>query len=330
MMQKKVRILLAEDDSQETVDTLGALFPDATGGLELTVVSTIATLIPTVKMVDPELILLDLELSLSDPLDAVHLVHRSAPGIPLVVLADPAQKQYAAQSLSEGAMDYVLKGFMDARTLGRVLRTALERNTFEGLADLLRDPLTGLYTRDGLLTQGARIQEDAQRTGGALVLICALFENLQTLREGFGPGATDNALRDVAQILVESCRRSDIVARLGTEQFAMLAVDAVAPSAPVMRQRLKRRLAVHNQTRSPWGPIDFAAQRGIVVGQKRKNFRRVCGCRGIRAAAVAPPRKSADAGFAQRRARMKADHFRNEILAKQRPLGAASRSGVGR
>ena len=231
-----------------------------------------ATLIPTVKMVDPELILLDLELSLSNPLDAVHLVHRSAPGIPLVVLADPAKKQYAAQSLSEGAMDYVLKGFMDARTLGRVLRAALERNTFEGLADLLRDPMTGLYSREGLLTLGARFQEDAQRTGGALVLICALFENLQTLREGFGPGAADHALQDVAQILVHSCRRSDIVARLGQEQFAVLAVDAVAPSAPVMRQRLERHLAVHNKTRSPWGPIDLRVSVGTWSAKNGRNF----------------------------------------------------------
>ena len=35
----------------------------------------------------------------------------------VVVLSDPAKKQYAAQSLSEGAMDYVLKGFMDGERL---------------------------------------------------------------------------------------------------------------------------------------------------------------------------------------------------------------------
>src|SRR5580692_11211197 len=257
MVQKKLRILLAETEPSETADTLRALFPDASGGLDLTVVSTMATLVPTAKIVDPEIILLDLELSMRDPLDAVHLVHRSAPGIPLVVLADPSQKQSAAQSLSEGAMDYVLKGFMDARTLGRVLRAALERNTFEGLTDLLRDAMTGLYTREGLLTLGARCQEEARRTGGELVLICALFENLNTLREGFGPGAADHALRDVAQMLASSCRRSDIVARLGPEQFALLGVDAMAPSAQVMRQRLERRLAIHNDVRSPWGPIDL-------------------------------------------------------------------------
>src|SRR5580693_2909577 len=272
MVQKKLRILLAEAEPSETADTLRTLFPDAVGGLDLTVVSTMATLVPTVKLIDPEIILLDLELSLKDPLDDVHLVHRSAPGIPLVVLADPSQKQFAAQSLSEGAMDYVLKGFMDARTLGRVLRAALERNTFEGLTDLLRDPMTGLYTRDALQTLGSRCMEEARRTGESMVLICALFENLSTLRDGFGPGAADHALCDVAMLLAGSCRRSDLVARLGPAQFAVLAIDAISPSAPVMRQRLEKHLAVHNQTRSPWGPIDLRLSVGAWSGRDGRTF----------------------------------------------------------
>jgi diguanylate cyclase (GGDEF)-like protein len=272
VVQKKLRILLAETEPSETAETLRALFPEASGGLDLTVVSTMATLVPTAKIVDPEIILLDLELSMRDPLDAVHLVHRSAPGIPLVVLADPAQKQFAAQSLSEGAMDYVLKGFMDARTLGRVLRAALERNTFEGLTDLLRDPMTGLYTRDALQTLGSRCMEEARRTGESMVLICALFENLNTLRDGFGPGTADHALYDVAMLLADSCRRSDLVARLGPAQFAVLAIDAISPSAPVMRQRLEQHLAVHNQTRSPWGPIDLRLAVGAWSARDGRSF----------------------------------------------------------
>src|SRR5579863_4575232 len=272
MVQKKLRILLAETEPSETADTLRALFPEESGGLELTIVSTMATLVPTAKIVDPEIILLDLELSMRDPLDAVHLVHRSAPGIPLVVLADPSQRQFAAQSLSEGAMDYVLKGFMDARTLGRVLRTALERNTFEGLTDLLRDSMTGLYTRDALQTLGSRCMEEARRTGESMVLFCALFENLNTLRDGFGPGAADHALRDVAMLLAGSCRRSDLVARLGPAQFAVLAIDAISPSAAVMRQRLEKHLAVHNQARSPWGPIDLRLAVGTWSARDARSF----------------------------------------------------------
>jgi diguanylate cyclase (GGDEF)-like protein len=274
MSQKKLRVLLAESGDGETAEILRGLFADSEGGLDLAVVATIATLIPTIRVVDPEIILLDLELSLGGPLDAVHLVHRSAPGIPLIVLAEPSQKQYAAQSLSEGAMDYVLKGFMDARTLDRVLRSALARNTFEGLADLLRDTVTGLYSREGLLTLGARCQEETQRTGGSLVLICAWIENLQTLRDGFGPGAADQAVKDVARLMAESCRRSDLVARLGQAQFAILAIDAIAPCAPLLRQRLERHLAVHNETRSPWGPLDLRLSIGSWSARDERSFAR--------------------------------------------------------
>ncbi len=136
--------------------------------------------------------------------------------------------------------------------------------------------MTGLYTREGLQTLGSRCMEEARRTGESMVLICALFENLHTLRDGFGPGAADHALRDIATLLAGSCRRSDLVARLGPAQFAVLAVDAIAPSAPVMRQRLEKHLAVHNQTRSPWGPIDLRLAVGAWSARDAPHLQRIC------------------------------------------------------
>ena len=272
MISQKVRILLAECGSSDAAETLGRVFAESEGGLELTVVSTVAILIPTIKVVEPEIILLDLGLSLGDPLDSVRLVRRSAPGIPLIVLADPAQRHYAAQSLSEGAMDYVLRGFMDVRTLHRVLRGALEQNTFEGLTDLLRDPITGLYNRDGLATLGVRCQEESRRTGRTLVLLCAFLQNLHTLREGFGPGASDHAIRDMAELLASSCRRSDIVARLGEAQFAVLAVEADPTTSALLRKRLDKNLAAHNEARSPWGPIEIRVSTGVWSGKDERSF----------------------------------------------------------
>src|SRR6266478_3841017 len=188
MTQRRLRLLLAEGSPGEATAALHELYAGTDPGLDLTVVSTIATLLPTIKVVDPEVILLDLGLDLREPLDAVHLVHRTAPGAPLIVIADPAEKEQAIRSLAQGAMDYVLKGHIDTHTLERVLRTALERNTLTGLTDLLRDQVTGLYTRDGFLTVGARRHEEAMRGGSSLVLICVLFENLQGLREASGRG----------------------------------------------------------------------------------------------------------------------------------------------
>jgi DNA-binding NarL/FixJ family response regulator len=84
-------------------------------------------------------------------LEAVRRVHRSAPEVPLIVLADGSDKNCATQSLRQGALDYLLKGFIDTRT------------------DLLRDSFTGLYIRDGFLTLGKRAIETAKRRKSTLV-----------------------------------------------------------------------------------------------------------------------------------------------------------------
>jgi diguanylate cyclase (GGDEF)-like protein len=255
MTGKKFRVLLAEGAPGEAAESLRELYPGPGSTLELTVVSTVATLLATIEVAAPETIFLDLSLGKPDPLEAVRRVRRAAPAIPLIVFADIADKSFAARSISEGAIDYLLKGFMDTRTLERVLRTALERNTLEGLADLLRDKVTGLYNRDGFATLGTRSMETAIRSGGTLVLLCALLENYSSLYEELGSIGCEQAVRETAELAGSCFRRSDFLGRLGDAQFAALAVDAAEPSATVLRQRVESRLLIHNQSRQPWGPL---------------------------------------------------------------------------
>jgi diguanylate cyclase (GGDEF)-like protein len=257
MSEKKLRILLAEGLSGETAASLRALYPGDQDGLELTNVSSVSTLIATLEIANPEVILLDLSLAQPDPVDAVRRVHRSAPAAPLIVLADAGDKECAVRCLGQGALDYLLKGFIDPRTLERALRPALERNTLDGLADLLRDSLTGLYIRDGFLTLGERAMETAKSRESTLVLLCMRIENLEALRSGFGPSAVESSLREVAALVSGCFRRTDIVARLGDSQFAALAVDAVEPSAPVLCQRLEKRITMLNRNIGPWGPLEL-------------------------------------------------------------------------
>jgi diguanylate cyclase (GGDEF)-like protein len=257
MSEKKLRILLAEGNSGEAASALHALYPEGQDGLELTTVSGVSTLIATLEIVNPEVIFLDLALARPDPLAAIRRLHRSAPAVPLIVLADASDKDCAVRSLSQGTQDYLLKGFIDPRTLERILRVALERNTLEGLADLLRDSLTGLYTRDGFLTLGARAMEMGKTRESTLVLLCLRIGNLAALRTGYGPSAVENSLCEVAKVLAGSFRRTDIVARLGESQFAALAVDAAEPSASVLRQRLEKRVDMLNRDLGPWGPLEL-------------------------------------------------------------------------
>jgi diguanylate cyclase (GGDEF)-like protein len=152
---------------------------------------------------------------------------------------------------------YLFKDRLDVVTFERVLRVALEQNTLEGLADLLRDPVTGLYSRDSFLTLGMRAMENAKRRDSTLVLLCLRLENLGSIRAELGSSAVESSLREIGALLSGSFRRTDIVARLGDSQFAALAIDAAEPSAPVLCQRFQRRMAVLNQDTSSCGPLEL-------------------------------------------------------------------------
>ena len=272
MSERSLRILLAENPPGEAGTSLRLLFPENEQRLDLTVVSCIATLFPTIHVVAPEVVLFDLSLAQPDPLEVVRRVHRSAPDVPLVVLVAEHERELAEQSIREGAQNYLIKGSMDPMTMDRVLRAALERNTLEGLADLLRDPITGLHAREGFETLGNRALDFAKQKNSTCVLVCARIENLPDIRGQFGGSAVDRTLCDVADLLKGSFRRTDLLARLGDAQFAVLAVDAVEPSGPVLRQRLEKRVAVLNQDLGPWGPLDLRISLGFWSAKEPTSF----------------------------------------------------------
>lgn len=243
VLPKRICILLAGDRNGKAAQSFRALFAAPEHLLELTAVSTVATLLATLGVVSPEVIVLDLDLAHPGPRETVRRVHRAAPGIPLVVLADEGQQEDAKQALSEGAIDYILREFMDFGTLTRIFRGAMRRNTFEGLADLLRDHTTGLYTRDGFLTVGSSTLEIARRNEGTLALFCVLVQNLSSLREKYGNGVADKLLQESTATLTDCFRRSDTLGRIGDAQFAVLAVDSTTAGAAIVRQRLEKRLS---------------------------------------------------------------------------------------
>jgi len=272
MNNKKVRVLLAERESSEVAQGLRALYPEDADAVETTIVSSIGTLIPTMHVVAPEVLLLDLSLLQPDFREMVRHIHRAAPEAPLVILADPSEKEQAGACLLEGAIDYMLKGCTDPQTLRRVMQRVLEHNTLKGLTDLLRDPVTRLYIREGFLTLGTRAFEAARENGGTLVVLCALCENLETVREEFGPGAAGQTLCDVARILSGCFRRTDVIARIGAAHFAALAMDAVEPSASVLRQRVEKRFAIRNQAQEGPVPLEMRLSVGHWSTENSRTF----------------------------------------------------------
>lgn len=107
-----------------------------------------------------DIILLDLGLPDAQGLTAIRRARMAAPDVPLVVLTGLDDEALAAQSLQEGAQDYLIKGQIETRGLLRALRYATERKRLERLKDEfvstvsheLRTPLTSIAGSLGLLT----------------------------------------------------------------------------------------------------------------------------------------------------------------------------------
>jgi diguanylate cyclase (GGDEF)-like protein len=260
---KNIRILLAGDNSGDAAQALRALFCAPEHELELTAVSTVATLLPTLGVVSPEIIVLDLAITQGAARETVRRVHRAAPCVPLIVLADEARREDAKETLADGAIDYILREFMGGATLSRIFRGAFERNTLEGLADMLRDQSTGLYTRDGLLTIGSNTMDRTRRNGGTMALFCILLRNLTELRRELGNGAADSVLQTLSATLGDCFRASDILARIGDAQFAVVAVDSTESGASILRQRLERRLALLQVPKFS-GVLQFSVNGGML------------------------------------------------------------------
>jgi diguanylate cyclase (GGDEF)-like protein len=85
-----------------------------------------------------------------------------------------------------------------------------------------RDQLTGLLNRRGFNEYGGRAFSAARRAGTTLSVIMSDIDRFKYINDKFGHAAGDTALAHYAQLISESRRGEDVVARVGGEEFALL------------------------------------------------------------------------------------------------------------
>jgi len=118
----------------------------------------------------------------------------------------------------------------------------------ETIRDLsLRDDLTGLRNRRGLYELGELQLDLAQRLGRKVVLYFIDLDGMKTINDQFGHEQGDRALRDVAQILRDTFRGTDLMARIGGDEFVVLALEMPGADPVSMEHRLEQQLNEFNR-----------------------------------------------------------------------------------
>ncbi len=115
------------------------------------------------------------------------------------------------------------------------------RDTLDALRQAsLTDPLTGAPNRKLLLQEGPRLVESARRAGKPVSLLMLDLDNFKTVNDTWGHAAGDMALKAFAEVLSHRVRQSDIFARMGGEEFAVLAPHAGRREAHELAERIRR------------------------------------------------------------------------------------------
>lgn len=112
------------------------------------------------------------------------------------------------------------------------------------LADEARtDPLTGLLNRRGFDEHAARELAHAAREGRSIALATFDIDYFKTINDRWGHVVGDRVLVRMARVLEDEARRTDVAARLGGEEFAVLMPGSDAAGAEAFTERVRRALA---------------------------------------------------------------------------------------
>jgi len=139
---------------------------------------------------------------------------------------------------------------VDGHVLGfqAVARDIMDRKRMEAeiLALSITDQLTGLHNRRGFLSLAWQQLKLSERNKNRMLLLFADLDGLKWINDTLGHEEGDKALIEAATVFKEIFRTSDIIARLGGDEYAALAVDINEAESEIFTARLQGLVDTQN------------------------------------------------------------------------------------
>ena len=128
------------------------------------------------------------------------------------------------------------------------------------------DPLTGLPGRRAFHELYKRMAAGARRHGTSVLLVVVDVVHLKALNDRYGYTVGDDVLRTVADVLMDSSRGTDLIARYGGDEFAALLVEASAEHAEAVIGRIQQKF--QNAVLQRGLPVEAELRVGTAVSAK--------------------------------------------------------------
>ena len=150
-----------------------------------------------------------------------------------LTLAAKAENAYPAETRAR--LEVVLSAAATSLVNSRYLRRVEELAT--------TDPLTGMFNRRVFDSRLEEMSARCRRSETHLSVLMIDLDHFKRVNDTFGHEAGDEVLRQTAGVLQTCVRETDIVARLGGEEFAVLLEGADVDAATMMAERIRGSIA---------------------------------------------------------------------------------------
>lgn len=217
---------------------------------------------------DVSLILVDNTMPGMSGVEFVQTVRRTRPkdDLAIIGMSGEGESKLSAKFLKYGANDYLHKPFSNEQFYCRVNQNMDMLELVRKLRDSShKDFLTGLFNRRYLFETGKKMLKAAQRTSNPVVVAMIDIDKFKGINDTYGHDAGDAVLVHMAKTLKNRFRDSDIVARLGGEEFCIVAVNMDPASAAGVFEDVRRLAECEVETAA--GAVPVTVSIGVSLAQ---------------------------------------------------------------
>jgi diguanylate cyclase (GGDEF)-like protein len=193
---------------------------------------------------------IDIVMPLMDGITLTKELLRLYPSLPVMIMTGHADEHSAGSAIAAGAREFIKKPFSIDEFILRFDKMMRDHKGKEELLALsLTDELTGLYNRRRFFILTEQYLKVAIRTKKRPLLLFVDMDDLKWINDHYGHNKGDQALIGLANILKKTFRESDIIARIGGDEFVVL-LESTDESDEMLITRLYENIRDYNAKQS--------------------------------------------------------------------------------